>query len=723
MTGKWGNLTGRKRRLAGLAIAAAVSFSAGFVFFSFPSVNVLEWRLADHWARRANGETVSRNVAVIGVDEKLLHDYGWPLEKDIYGDLIDYLTEMGAKVIAFDIIFADNLDACGKGDSVFREMVSYTPNAVFSYGAIFDESEQTGTFYRLEQVPQRFSIGTCDVPLLRMKGAVLPYPKLLDKVHNLGFNNHAKPFVDGIDRRMPMFLEQDSLVFPSLSLVTSCLYQACGKPFWNRLKNVVSVGKTAVRVDKEGYLYVNFSDSIPVYTVSQVRASHRDWLLGKTPQVGRPELQGRVVFIGNTALSLGDFGVTPLSGKTAMGRSPSVLMHARATATILDANAIRFFGRPAAILFSAVVLVAAFFLFLFLPAQISLPAVVLCLAGGIVAGQRLYIGCNFVPMLEGVGSGTLFCILGSLVVYFEKELDRRFLYGIFKTYLSPDIIDDMFAKKIKPKLGGEQVFATAFFSDLENFTTFSEVLSPSESVDVLNRYFSEMTRILIDGNGTLDKFIGDAMVAFFGAPLPSHRHAHEACIAAVQMQEALAKLRAEWAQKSEVPEAVKNLKMRIGINTGSFVTGNIGCDMRMNYTMIGDTVNVASRLEGAAKEYGAYTVTGEETYRTVRHDFRFRKLDVIDVRGRETKVVMYQLMGSPREDDKKMLELIDRYEKALGLYLAKDFTKASRLFEESLKLEKFSGLLNPSSVMLKRCRRFEKIKPNDWDGGGGTREI
>src|SRR5208337_4595064 len=111
MTGKWGNLTGRKRRLVGLAIAAAVSFAAGFVFFSFPSVSVLEWRLADHWARRANGSSVSHNVAVIGVDEKLLQDYGWPLEKDIYGDLIDYLTEMGAKVIVFDIIFADNLDA------------------------------------------------------------------------------------------------------------------------------------------------------------------------------------------------------------------------------------------------------------------------------------------------------------------------------------------------------------------------------------------------------------------------------------------------------------------------------------------------------------------------------------------------------------------------------------------------------------------------------------
>jgi adenylate cyclase len=716
---RWEKVKEKKRRLLGLALAAGVSFGVCLAFFSFPSVNVLEWRIADNWARQASNRTISHNVAVIGVDEKLLDEHGWPLEKDIYGDLIDYLSEMGAKAVAFDIVFADNLDACGKGDSVFREMAGYDTNAVFSYGAIFDEGEGAAVSGRLQAVPQRFSVGTFgggNGSGFQMKGAVLPYQALLEKANNLGFNNRAKPFVDGIDRRMPLFMSRDSLVFPSLALASACLCKGNVKPVWDRRRTVVSIGNTTVAVDKDAYLYVNFTDSIPVFTISQVRASHRAWLLGKTPQIGKPELENRVIIIGNTALSLCDFGVTPLSSKTAMGLSPNALMHARAAATLLDGNAIRYHGRPSALLFSAVMLLLAGVLFFFFPAQVSLPAVLVCLLASILAGQRLYLANHFVPLLEGVGSGALFCILGSLVVYFEKETDRRYINSIFKCYLSPNVIDEMVRNREQPHLGGAEVYATAFFTDIEEFSKFSEELPPAEVVSNLNEYFQEMTSILLANNGTLDKFIGDAIVAFFGAPHASHRHCLDACTAAVHMQEALAKLRVKWQRTDGMHEGVRNLKMRIGINTGHFVTGNIGCDIRMNYTMIGDTVNLTSRLESAAKEYGVYTVVGEETYHSVKHDFRFRKLDKIQVKGRGKPVFIYQLMGLPRDKDEKFLSLIGVYEKGFEAYIAADFSAAEKLFSEALLLEKYPAFKNPSMVMRDRCSHLARINPEQWDG-------
>jgi adenylate cyclase len=716
------SLNNAQRKLAGLVAAALVSFAVCLACFSFPSINVLEWRLADHWARQENGKTVSKTVAVVGIDEGLLDRYGWPLEKDIYGDLIDYLEDMGAAAVVFDIVFADNLDACGKGDSIFREMVGLRDNLVFSYGALTDRAPKGAVLARPKRVPVLFSTGPSTGREFPMHGAVLPYPALLAKVSHMGFNNHAKPFIDGIDRRMPLFLSQDSLLYPSLSLVTACLVDKNDKPAWNVQDGTLRIGGTVVSVDQEAHMYVNFADSIPVYTVSQMRSSQRDWLLHRSPEINREQIGGRAVFIGNTALSLGDFGVTPLSGKGAMGRSPSVLMHARVAATLLAGSAIRFHGRPAAIMISALLLVIAVLLFFWLPAYVSLPLVLGCCAAAIFSTWQFYLADRFFPVMEGVSSGVMFCILGSLVVYFEKEYDRLYLSRIFECYLSPAVINEMVRTRERPQLGGEEVYATSFFSDIEGFSKFSQDMKPSDVVASLNEYFQVMTRILLANKGTLDKFIGDAIVAFFGAPHASHSHAYDACTAAVSMQEQLAELRKKWAHDQALHETLRNLKMRIGINTGRFVTGNIGCDVRMNYTMIGDTVNLASRLEGAGKEYGVYTVVGEDTFDAVKHDFRFRLLDRIAVKGRTGPVSIYQLMGATREGDTNMLALINKYEEGLESYIAADFAKAGRLFEESLKIEKFPGLKNPSSVMLERCRHLERMMPKDWDGVFRMRE-
>lgn len=706
-------LSVKKRLLWGFTLSAAVSLSVTLIAFSIPAISVLEWQMSDSWAREGYGHTVSNNVAVVGVDEEFLNTHGWPLEKDLYGDFIDYLLEMGARVIALDIIFADNLESCDKNDSMFRELIGYSSNVVLAYGARFSDFE-FNVHRRSHMIPSRYAIAKGTIKGLEASGGVLPYRALLDKATHMGFFNLARPFPDGIDRRIPLLISQDSLIYPSFALSACFLFDSTGTSL-KRQGNRLFVNDKEIPVDREGYLCVDFSDSIPVYTMTDLRKSHKAWLQGNSPSIGREQLHGRIVFIGNTALSLGDFGITPLSAREGLGRSPNVLMHARAASTILKGTGLRSNERPAAVLTSIIIIAAIAVLFYLLSPQIAVTGAFLIFGFVYFLSRYLYSSGYFLPVLEGICSGSLFSVFGSLIVYFEKEVDRKFLFNTFSTYLSSDIINEMHKERIKPELGGEMVYATAFFSDIENFTTISEQLSPVDLISYLNEYFSTMTGILLNNNGTLDKYIGDSIVAFFGAPKPTHCHAFDACRAAVLMQEALERLREQWMNDS-ARKHLTAIKMRIGINTGHFVTGNVGCSLRMNYTMLGDTVNLASRFEGAAKEYGADTIVGEQTFDLVRHDFLFRCLDNIRVKGRSEPVLIYQLMGFAEKSDDRVRELISKYENAFELYRKGEFESAAAVFDGAITLENSPDLRNPSSVMAKRCRKLMEEPVLDWDG-------
>jgi len=204
--------------------------------------------------------------------------------------------------------------------------------------------------------------------------------------------------------------------------------------------------------------------------------------------------------------------------------------------------------------------------------------------------------------------------------YVTEEKDRKFLQSTFKQYLSPELIDIMYNSKQKPMLGGEEGIRTAYFTDIQGFSTFSEKLgSPTRLVELLNEYLTEMTDILLKHYGTLDKYEGDAIIAFFGAPMPMDDHAKHACLTALEMQKRLSELRIKWKSEGDKwPTIVHEMRMRIGINSGLIVTGNMGSRTRMNYTMMGDAVNLAARLESAAKQYGVFTMISHYTYDMVK---------------------------------------------------------------------------------------------------------
>jgi len=297
----------------------------------------------------------------------------------------------------------------------------------------------------------------------------------------------------------------------------------------------------------------------------------------------------------------------------------------------------------------------------------------------------------------------------SFIRFITEEKEKKFIKGAFGQYLSPKIIEQIMEDPSRLRLGGEKKVCTAFFSDVAGFSTISEKLTPEELVQLLNEYLTEMTNIILSFDGTVDKYEGDAIIAIFGAPINYDDHARRACEASVMMQKRLIELREKWRQ-----EGKQELTVRIGLNTGPMVVGNMGSIQRMDYTMMGDSVNLASRLEGANKPYGTYVMISEFTYEHCREHVVVRELDKIRVVGKKEPVTVYELVdmkGCPTEET---LALLSGYEQALGHYKAGKWDQALEGFRALLEKYPQDG---PSGTYVERCGEFKASPPPaDWDG-------
>lgn len=305
----------------------------------------------------------------------------------------------------------------------------------------------------------------------------------------------------------------------------------------------------------------------------------------------------------------------------------------------------------------------------------------------------------------------VFGYFGSTAYHFINERKQKaVIKGMFSQYVNSTVVDDLIADPDKMRLGGERKVLSIFFSDIAGFSTFSETKKPEELVAFLNEYLSEMTRIVFENGGTLDKYIGDAVMAFWGAPLPIENHAFQTCKSALLMQKRLAELRAKWRAEGQT-----EISVRMGINTGEVVVGNMGGSERFDYTVMGDTVNLASRLEGANKEYGTYAMVSESTYEIVKDDFIMRELDALVVKGKTKPVIVYELIALKDEQlDQSFLDSLAVFNEGLALYKAFQFKEAATKFAEAKNINSND---HPSFVYLKRCMHFiEFPPPKDWDG-------
>ncbi|MBN2552077.1 MAG: CHASE2 domain-containing protein [Spirochaetales bacterium] len=330
----------------------------------------------------------------------------------------------------------------------------------------------------------------------------------------------------------------------------------------------------------------------------------------------------------------------------------------------------------------------------------------------IAAGAAFFLATGWYPyLLTPVLSvfSTLFTMI--LIKFLLLEKERSFIRHAFSHYLSTDVINELVADPDKLELGGEMKYLTAMFTDVQGFSSISEKLVPTDLVKLLNAYLTEMSNIVLDLKGTIDKYEGDAIIAFFGAPVPLEDHPVRACRAAVRMKKIERHLNEHFLNEKLSPSAVFT---RIGINTGDMVVGNMGTDQKMDYTIMGNSVNLASRLEGVNKQYGTWILISEETYEKGGRDFTVRKMDRVRVVNIEQPVRLYELIDEKASTDAGTLEAVELFHKGLELFEERRWDAAIGEFRGVQRILPGDG---PSEVFIKRCQGFQKKAPAaSWDG-------
>ena len=428
------------------------------------------------------------------------------------------------------------------------------------------------------------------------------------------------------------------------------------------------------------------------------------------------EFVGKKLYYGLTATGTSDLNPMPFDP-----RYPMVGLHANALNTILDNKIIYEVPKvQVALVIGIIGILLAFGV----PAlSAAMGGLVTAIIIGAYGWLSFWLFTNQQIWLDMVGplSALFIGYLGITVYnYIQEEKNKNFLKESFGTYVSPELIDQMYESGEEPSLGGEEGYHTAFFTDIQSFSAFSEKLTASELVALLNQYLTDMTDVLLENNGTLDKYIGDAIVAFYGAPIDVDNHEYWACKTAIEMQDKLAILREGWQEEGDRwPEIVHNMQNRIGISSGQMVTGNMGSEARMNYTMMGDNVNTAARLESSAKQYGIYIQIADSTYQAVKEKVVVRDLDNVRVLGKNEPVKVWELISEVGQEPDQYKKILPAYHAALDLYKSQEWSKAIDAFKASDELEEMFGgrKTNPSRIYIPRCEHYLENPPGeDWDG-------
>jgi adenylate cyclase len=436
------------------------------------------------------------------------------------------------------------------------------------------------------------------------------------------------------------------------------------------------------------------------------------------------------IFLGNTYEGTDSLIHTPVDVK----KVPSITAHANLFKTLYSEYYVRHFSWIVELLIVFVLnfLVAIIILysdFIKRWSRLLMVGVIVyfLLAFGLfgIFDATVYIAC---PIVAPLGCLLTLSLFGALYQMLVERKQRLRIKSIFGNYLSPEIVSTMIETQNNPQLGGVEKDITAFFSDIQNFSTFSELLSPSNLVKLMNEYLTAVTDVINQEGGTLDKYIGDAVVAMFGAPFDLESHALHACVATCRIQEKQRILREKWSREKGInwPQEVLQMRTRIGLSTGFATVGNMGSSTRFNFTMMGDTVNIAARCESGAKIFGVYTLVTEDTYKTVIGEsdiLVFRFVDRIIVKGRTHPLSIYEIVGLKKDLQENTFECIDIFEKGIQMYLRQDWSEATKLFEESSHLEPLQpnrdvGITtNPSLIYKQRCAYMQLHPPAlDWDG-------
>lgn len=484
-----------------------------------------------------------------------------------------------------------------------------------------------------------------------------------------------------------------------------------------------NIGVVNVEADSDGIVRrLNPKDSF-ASVISQVNPPYEEMLINYYGDPGsykrisfsdvyndnfnREDIKDKIVLLGVTTPKVAqDHKPTPKNTAQPMA---GIEIHANAIQTMLNGDYLENQTQSSQIMFIVAICLILALALAFLNIWIGI--------GITVAIAGLYYGAAHLAYKNGLILNLIYPFIAILFTYFGEILykyfaelrEKKYVKGAFSKYLSPSVMTSVLNNPETLHLGGTKKEVTVFFSDIKGFTTISEQFDPEVLIGIVNEYLSAMTEIVMQNEGTLDKYVGDAIVAYFGAPIDQPDHARRACETALQMREKLAELNKKW-----LAEGKPELDFRVGINTGDVIVGNVGSEKRFDYTIMGDNVNLGSRLEGANKKYETNVMISESTYAAVEGVYDMRELDILRVKGKKRPVRVFQLMARPGMLSEIGRNLMEPYNKGLKLYRERKFDLAYGEFVRALQIYPEDG---PSKIYKQRCEILRNYPPRaDWDG-------
>ena len=682
-------------------------------------------------------EPNARPVIIVDIDEKSLNQLGqWPWPRTVTARLIENIARGGAAAIGLDIVFAEpdrtspgllaetipelsdtakaELKRAPDHDAVLADMLKRTRTVV---GQSAYNPRPGDTRKALAPKASFATLGTDPTPyLIAYPGLLSNIPILEDAAVGRGMFT-VLPDPDGLVRRVPVVMKAGGEKIPSLN--ADMLRVATGQTTYviktgdAGVQSVILAG-VQIPTDANAQLWIYFSPHDPARFVSAA-----DVLSGKVPP---DTFKSKLVLIGTSATGLFDVKATPVEPVM-----PGVELHAQALENILSQTSLERPGYTVGAELCLAIVVGLIFIVL-VPILGAIP--VAALGGAIAAAmiglawyfftqQRILIDVAY-PMISGLA---VFLTM-VFVNYVREEAQRQQIRSAFSQYISPDLVEQLAQEPDRLVLGGETRNLTILFSDVRGFTSISESYknNPQELTSLLNRLLTPLSHAVLQHGGTIDKYMGDAIMAFWNAPLNDATHATGGCAAALTMMENLDRVNAERAEEAkEAGTDYEPLRIGIGLNTGDCVVGNMGSDMRFDYSVLGDAVNLASRLEGQSETFGVPIILGSSTANLVKDKFAVLELDALRVKGKSEPEIVYTLVGLKSEVpavefatlDAAMTEMLTAYRERKWAAASKALTKLRKLKIDALGLD-LSTLFGLYAARIAEFRR--NPPPKNWDG-------
>lgn len=702
-------------------------------FYRLGFVDFVEDKLYDTRLRFAMPNTPDENVVILDIDEKSLKDEGrWPWGRDKLAVLMDRLFDgYGVSVVGFDVVFAERDNSSGLAvlQDLGQHQLRNVPQFQSALARLEPQLEYDALFaskLRGRNVVLGYYFNDTDNTSGALPDPVFPpgafkgRPTRFIKPGGFGGNlaelqNQAAsgghftqvPDLDGVVRRVPMVVEYGDAYYESLSL--AMVRTLKGSP-------PLRAGYGSDDKDYASLEWLGFDDiRIPVDGAARALVPYRgakgmfkyisltDVLHERVPLA---DLKGKIVLVGTTAPGLLDLRATPVDEVY-----PGVEIHANMINGMLGRSiksSPPYLTGVEVLLLLVVGLILSFWLPTLSPMQDTLIAATLLLGTVLVNGVVWHYGGIALPLAGGLMMIFSIFALNMSYGYFVESRTKRQITKLFGQYVPKEIVGELSENPEQVSMESDSREMTVLFSDVRGFTAISEGLESKELSLLMNEFLTPLSRVVYKYRGTIDKYMGDCIMAFWGAPLPDERHAYHAILAGLEMLKTVEALQPHFKQRGWPP-----IQVGVGVNTGRVSVGNMGSEVRVAYTVMGDAVNLASRLEGATKEYGIAMVVGENSKKAAP-EFVYRELDWVRVKGKDEPVSIFEPVGLVGQVEDKVLKEIGQFQQALQLYRKQDWGGAEALLSE---LQKLSPSAKLYQVYTARIAHFRgEPFAGDWDG-------